>query len=342
MAWIAPVVAAGVQLYGSMSGQKEAQAARDAATGAHNSYLTQLAGLQLPDIEKMKLALASYQTAGQLTPEQEAVQQLQANDAMQNIALDPRLKNAQMQQLESLQKLGETGISPEEQAQLNNLRRQTESENQARMKSLLEQQQTRGVASGEGALAARLLGTQSAANTQAEGSDQLAAMAFRRALEAKSGAAGVAGNMESQDYARQAELARALNQRELQNVAMKAGTQQRNVDRFNQAQASNLSNQQRIMDANVGLSNDQQARNKALLQQDFNNRLTKITGQAAPTSEYVKSTNLSANDIAKGGQNMGAGAAESIIGLAGLFGKDTKSDVVKPPVSGYKDPYSIA
>ena len=328
MAWIVPVAAAAAQLYGSASGQRAAKEATDAANDKTNSYLAQLAALKTPDLEKMRLALEGYQSAGQFTNQQETPEQLAARDAMQNIALDPRLKQTQMNQLESLQKLGETGISPEEQAQLNAMRRQTEADNQARMKSLLEQQQTRGIASGEGALAARMLGTQSSANRQAEGADSLAAMAFNRALQAKAGAANLAGNMESADYGRQSQLAQALNSRELQNVGLRSGAQQRNVDRFNQAQAANLSNQQRLMEANAALKNDQQRYNKGLFQQDFQNQLAKLAPQGAAISDYNKGVFGqfgTAAQAAAGGQRMGAGAASAITNVAGAFGSSQKT-----------------
>lgn len=312
--------AAAANLIGGLIGQQQAAGDRDRAIGATQGYYNQIAGLTPPDIEKMKLALEGYQSAGQITPQTESALTLSSNDPLQNISLDPRLKQAQMQELETLQKLGTTGISPEEQAQLNALRRQTEADNQSRMKSLLENQQARGVASGEGALAAQLLNTQSSANRQSEQADQLASMAFNRALQAKSGAANLAGNMDATDYARQSELARALSGREASNVNIQNSTQQRNIDRFNQAQAANVGNQQNLMNQNVNLRNQQQQFNKGLTQQEYENQLRKLGLLGGASSNMSNAYNQRGAATAGMWAGIGSGVGQGFLG-AGMMGK---------------------
>lgn len=316
--------AAAANLVGGLIGQQQAAGDRDRAIGATQDYYNQLARLTPPDIEKMKLALEGYQSAGQLTPQTESALTLASRDPLQDINLDPRLKQAQIQQLEALQKLGDTGMSPEDQAMLNQIRRQTESDNQSRMKSLLENQQARGVASGEGALAAQLLGTQSSANRQSAEADQMAAMAFRRALDAKSGAANLAGAMESTDYGRQAALAQALSGRENVNVNIQNASQQRNIDRFNQAQQANLANQQQIMAQNVNLRNEQQRFNKGLSQQEYDNQLKKL-GLAGGASRDMSGA-YGQRGAATAGMwgGIGSGIGQAFMG-AGMAGQKTSA-----------------
>lgn len=318
--------AAAAPVIGGVLGNVLSGGDRSNAADAIHNYYNMVNQLQLPEIDKMRLALTQYQSAGELTPEQEQDILLKQQDAMQDINLDPRLKKAQMDQLETLQKLGDTGVTPVEQAELNKVRRLAAADNQARMQQMLEDQQRRGVGSSEAAMAARLISGQSAANRQSEEQDRLMAMAFQRALEAKSGAAGIAGSMEGADYGRQSDLAKALNAREYANVQQQTGTQQRNIDRANQAMQLNLQQKQGLANANVDLGNKQQQYNKELQQQNYENQLRKMgmLGEAskAKADIYGNQANSTANMWA----GIGSGVGKGLGGMA-LAGKGD-SDVV--------------
>ena len=195
-----------------------------------------------------------FASAGTLTPEMEAAEQLAMMDQLQNVNLDPRLRTAQMSALETLQKVGQTGMTPEMRAELSSIQRKTEAENQARLSALLQQQDARGVGSSDMGLAMRALDAQSAANRQAEAAQNAAARGFQQALQATASSGSLAGNMEQADYGRQAALADALRNRELMNMQQRAGVQQRNVGTKNAAQQFNLQQAQDIANQNVGLS----------------------------------------------------------------------------------------
>lgn len=269
------IIGAALPIIGGIIGRDQSGGDRRTADEMNAAALAQLQGLTPPEVEALKLNLEGLQSAGQLTPQQEQAQQLAARDALQDVNLDPRLKQAQMNQLELLQKIGTTGITPAEQAQMNQMRQSVEADNQARTKQMLEQQQARGLGSSESALAARMLGAQAEANRQSQSTQDLAGQAFNRALQATSQAGGLAGNMEAADYSRQANLANALNAREQYNVGQKANVGNRNVDRFNTAQAANLANAQRLSDANTGIRNQQQQYNKNLLVDDYGRKVDK-------------------------------------------------------------------
>lgn len=320
-----PAIIAGVAgLAGAALNSDSASQSRTQAENAQKRALAAYNNIPIPDPEQLKLYLQQYASQGSITPDTEVAQQLAATDALQDVELDPRLKRAQMDQLSTLQQLGDTGLSPIERAQLSKMQNEVESDNTARLKAILQQQDARGVGSSDVALAVRAIGSQSAANRQAQATQDTAAQAFARALQAKASAAGLAGTMEEADYARQSALANSLNQREAANVSQKAGTQQRNIDRFNQSQMANLNNAQRIADSNVDLGNKQQQYNKELKQQDFTNRRSIADGISGAQTRIADSASnaASASDRSAGG--FISGAAQ--IG-ASIFGnKKTEED----------------
>jgi hypothetical protein len=241
-----------------------------------------LRNLETPSIESQQITPEGYVYGGDVTAQAETPEQLAARDALENVSLDPKLRQTQLQALETLSKLGQTSFTGEEQAQLNAMRRQTEADNTARMKALLQQQQQRGVGTSDAALIMRAQEAQNAANQQAEQTDRLAAMAQQRALAAISGAGSMAGNLENVDYSRQSNLAQALNQREATNMAQRAAAQQRNINALNEFNRLNAANRQAISSQNVSTRNAAEQYNRGLIQQDYQNKIAKITGQMAP------------------------------------------------------------
>ncbi len=99
--------AAAAQIGGGLLGNMLSSGDRDKAMGQIQEIYARYANLPLPDTEKMKLALEEYQSVGNYNPDSEqAVQLNQNDDALQDIAIDPRLRQTQLQQLETLSILG--------------------------------------------------------------------------------------------------------------------------------------------------------------------------------------------------------------------------------------------
>lgn len=259
-------------LLGNMLSAGDKQAQMDQLQQIYARY----ANLEVPDTEKMRLALEDYKSAGTLTPTGENATQISGTkDALQDITVDPRLRQAQLGQLQALSKLGESGLSPVEMAQLGQLNRQTESDAKARTDAMLQQQDARGVGSSEAALMARMQQGQSAANRQQAASENLAATAFQNALQARASAANLGATMEGTQYAQAKNIADALNSREMYNAQQNASVNQRNIDRFNNAQAANLQNAQNLSNTNTTSHNQQQQYNKELEQRKFDNTMAK-------------------------------------------------------------------
>lgn len=327
MAMTAALVGAvAAPVIGGIAGNLMSQGDKDKQAGILKELYAKYANLQLPDTEKMRLALEDYKSVGTYNPQAEQAEQLASADAMQNIAVDPRLRQAQMNQLEALSKLGETGLSPVEMSQLNALQRKSAAENQSRLAQLLQQQDARGVGSSESALAARMLASQSGANVQAQQADDLAAQAFTRALQAKASAGQLGGQMENTQFGQGAQIAQALNARELANMQQRAQSQTRNIDRFNQAQMSNLANQQQIAASNVGLHNQQQQYNRQLEQQKYENELKRLSGMSGAGTGLAQQYGQQAQATQQMMGNIGSGIGKGFMAMGMQGAKKPTTD----------------
>jgi len=257
---------------GSLIGRGQAQGDLNQENSNRQKSFEVLNNLSAPDIEKMKLALSKYESAGQLDPRLETPEQLAMKDALQNVQTDPRLKQQQTQALDMYSKLAGSGFTPDELVSMDAQRRQNMGNTNAQVKALQQAQDARGMGSSDMAMAQKLLATQAGANRQASDNAQQRAQAYKRSLDAIAQGANLAGSMDNTEYARQAALAQNLNSRELTNLNQRANVNSANVNRFNSAQAANLANKQAIMNQNTGLSNDQQRYNKELNQRNFENQ----------------------------------------------------------------------
>jgi hypothetical protein len=304
MAWLA---AAAVPVVTSFMGQNAARDKQLAADEARKQALAQFANLEVPDIEQQKLMLQEYQLTGQMTPELEMLIQ-QNPTAMEQISIDPRLRAEQMSALEQMSGLAEGKMNPADAAAFELARRQSAAEAQAKEGQILQNMQQRGQGGSGAELMARLQSNQSGADRlqQAE-LEQAKAMQNAR-MAALTQQANMSGQLRTQDYGEQSNLAKAkdlINQFNTQNAQ---GVQQRNVGTRNQAQQLNLQNQQNTANMNTDLRNKQQISNKGLIQQNFNNQRNLASDRAG-----AYGTNANAAD-ARAAQTAGmyAGVGQGI------------------------------
>jgi hypothetical protein len=305
-------IAAGANLLSGIAASGQRSAGNSASEALMREVYNQVKDLQIPDIEKQKLAYEMLQSAGVLQPTAEEAQQLGIRDAMEDINLDPRLAQAKMQSLEQLQKIGSEGFTDADKAALDLALRQSTAEATSRDKGILQSMDMRGVGSSDAALAQRLAASSTAANQANTAALQEAVEGRKRALDAMARSGDLATAISTQDFGQQAAVAGAKNTREQQNMLQRAGTETRNVDRFNEAQKFNLANAQRIADANVGTRNTQQAANKDLYQQQFNNQIARINATANPAGNLANTQRANAESNASAISGAGAGIGQII------------------------------
>ena len=247
---IAAAIPAIASTAGGVIGNLAGAGDRDRSAAAQAAALEAIRGVQLPEIEQMKLALDKYQSAGKLTPEEEATINLGASK-MEDISVDPRLRNAQLQSLEKLQQIGSGQLTAEDKAALAKLQRQTSRDAQARDASILQNMQERGIGGSGAELAARLSANQAASNREAQGGLDIQGQAAQRALQAISQAGAHGGSMERQQFGEQSQIANAADAIARYNAMNQQQILGQNIGARNQAKQYNLAQQQALMNANT-------------------------------------------------------------------------------------------
>ena len=279
----------GTQLIGGLVGANQRRQAARGAESAMERARQEIAGVQLPDIEKMRLALESPELVGEYAPLLEQIHQL-GPSAMETVSTDPRLAQAQMQALEQISQFAKGEMTPADAAMLEQIRRQSAAQGQARQQAILSEMQQRGQGGSGAELIAKLKAGQSEADRASQEGMALQQMLQQRALSALSQEGQLAGSIREQQFGEQSNIAKAkdiINQFNLQN---RQNIQGRNVGEQNTAQLRNLAERQRLAEQGVNLRNKQQEYNKQLEQQRYANELSRaqaMAGQQTQLANYL-------------------------------------------------------
>lgn len=301
---LAPIVGGAL---GNVFSQGDANASGD----AYRQALAQFAGIQLPNIDDMKLDYEMLQSIGALNPQMETALGL-GPSAMEGLALNPEMRAKQMEALQMFADRAKNGMTPEDMAAFELARRGAASEAQAKDGQILQNMQSRGMGGSGAELIARLQNSQSSADRQ----QQAALMQAQALQQARMAAAGQYGNMASglrgQDFSESAQVAQAKDLVNRYNNQMSNAVQQRNVDRTNQYAQYNLDKNQSIANQNTMMRNQQQSNNKNLYQQQFQNQMQKAGAMAG---QYNNMGNYYGQQ-AQNTQNMWSGIGKGIGGAA--------------------------
>lgn len=240
------------------------------ATGLSREAVEQLKQLYVPTVAEQEILLRNPELAGLLEAEQ-----LQ-DSRLSNVHVDPRLRQAQMSALEQIAGLSETGLGAQDKAAFNELRRQASAEAQAQSSAALQNAAARGTLDSGDTLMAQLMAGQQAANRASQGGDQLAAQAAAARREALAMKANMSSQMGQQDFNQKSQIAAA------QDAINRFNTQNRqDVNQYN------LGNKQNIANQTAANANQQEMYNKGLIQQKFQNQLSKATGTAGATQNLA-------------------------------------------------------
>lgn len=327
MSWVATAVAGGAvasSVIGGVMGQNASAANRQAAEDAMKRAMAQYDGINIPDSEKQKLALQDPQVQGILQPYmQKNIEQ--GKSALGDIATDPRLATAQMNALDTMSKMGQTGLTAADTQALNAARRQTAGDAEARQKSITQQLAARGAGGGGLELAAKLAASQASADQAGQESDRTMSMAQQRMLQATAQAGQLGGQLRSQEYGEKANAANANDTIAARNIAAFNSANSANVQAANQAQAANLANKQRISEQQTALANQQQQYNTGLLQQQYGNQMALAGARAGSNVNYGNYMANQGNSIAQGYANMGSGVAQGIAGAGQMYNSNANA-----------------
>lgn len=302
-------------IVGGIIGSKEAGKERRAADRARAGALAQFAGIDVPTISSQELDLVLPEFMGEYSPEMEQLVSL-GPSAMEGIAVDPRLQQAQMNVLETMSQIGEGGLTPGDIAAMQSMQRQVESQEQARQNAILDEMQRRGVAGSGLELAARMSSSQAATDRAAEEARQLQQMAQARSLEALGQTAGLAGQVRGQQFGEESEKARAADVIAQWNAQNQQAMRQRNVQAGREAQMRNLSERQRLAEQQAAIRNYQQEANKGLQAQKFQQEMQLASGKAGIYGQQAEDRNKAAERAGQMWSGIGTGVGTGLAGMA--------------------------
>jgi hypothetical protein len=324
-----PLIGAGVSLGGSILGAFRARGESRKAAQLQQEIQQMLdQGIDIPTIEQL---MKRYEDAGFVGSLRDQLDLETAEtlglSAFEDISVDPRLKDAQMDALGALQMRGEMGLTPTEQAELNALRRSAAGTAQAQSASVLQDMAQRGNLDSGMQLAAQLSAGQNAAQQQSAEQDRMAAMAFQQALQSLQGAGELGGNIRGQEFGEQATIAGKRDAIDQFNLENRRDIAARNIAARNQAAERDLGIQQSLEAQRAANRNaEEDARVQGLL--DINRMQTsKVGSQVGAKQGQVAHHQANAGNA---GQSAGQALQSGInfASQAGIFNK--KDDKNKP------------
>lgn len=170
--------------------------------------------------------------------------------AFEQIKQDAALREAQMSALDSFREIEEGGgMDVRDRANLNRVWNQAAQQDQANRAQLLEDMQQRGMGGSGAHFASQLQSSQGAANMRHQGALDVAADARQRYFEAIGARAGLAGNIRSQDWDEQSEVARARDNINKLNWDRRFDVQKEN----NRGRQQNYENEKGLLDRQTDL-----------------------------------------------------------------------------------------
>lgn len=314
MAFVAAATGAAIAapIIGGYIGQQQAGADRDAANAARRQALAQYANINIPDSEKMRLALEEYQSTGQMTPEMQQAIELGQSE-MQNVSTDPRLRASQMQALEQMAGMASGQMTTADTAGFELSRQNAAGEMQAKNNQILQEMQQRGQAGSGAELLAKLKSNQTGADMLQKSQLEQAQVMQNARMQALMQQGNMSGELRGQDYTEASNMAKAKDAISRFNAENQQNVSNTNVGARNLAQATNISNRQQLNNANVDLRNKQQASNRGLQQTEFDNKMTLAAGKAGQYNASAAAGDRQAADTASmwatGGQGVGTALA---------------------------------
>lgn len=229
-----------------------------------------LDAIDLPDIEKLKVALQSPELVGLLEAEQ------LDPTALEDIEQDPRLAEAQLQALRGLQERSQEGLTQADKFAIEEGLEQAAQQEKATRASIERDLAERGLADSGTALISKLQGSQASANRARDNARALAMQSIQSKQQALQNAGQLAGQIQGQDFSRQSQIA-----------AAKDRIAQANAQNRQQVSGQNLAARQNIANQRANIQNQQQLYNKGLYQQQFQNQLSKAGAQNQATQNLA-------------------------------------------------------
>lgn len=245
------------------SGKKERQAAAAARMQSEQQIkmaVEELEAVGVPTVEAQKIAISKHM------PEVVGTEELRelAPSRMEDISVDPRLRESQMKALDELESRGESGFTTEEKAKFQSLRREMAGQEQARQASILQSLAQRGQLGSGAEIAARLSSSQASAEREAQAAQQMAAESAAARRQALAQAGQVAGQIRGQEFGEESQRAQAADIINRFNTQQQTDIARRNLERSQQA-----------AEQREAIRRQEEQYNKGLIGQQYGQRMQK-------------------------------------------------------------------
>lgn len=308
---------AAAPIIGGILGNNAAKGDAAKAAAQREAALAAIQNINTPNISDMMVDYDNYENMGDLS----AILQdtfTQQDSELGDVATDPRLRQAQMDALATLERIsGGGGMTDIEKAQLNDTRQGTAQEMASGNQAIREEMARRGMGGGAQEMLLRQQLNDDLLNQRADQDLNINAMAQQRALDALAQQGSMAGSMEDRDYAQKAAVARANDEINRFNTANRQSVANANTATKNTVADRNLTNRQNISNSNVDVNNKQKDFNSNVYQQDFNNQMAKGQALAGAYDNAAAGSSAEAQRKAKMYADIGQGVGQMGASFAG-------------------------
>lgn len=275
-------IGAGLAAYGALQGIRNQ--GKDPGAKFRQAALDEIARIQTPDVNSMKIKLDELIQQGVITPE-EAQAALVDTNAYEGINVDPGMRAAQMEALQGLQDVYQQGgLTAMDRSKIQQIQDEQSQFEKGQREAIMDNSRRRGVSGSGMEIAAQLMAQQEGANRAGRAGLDVAAMAQQRALEAMMQSGQLGGQIEDRSYGQQAQKAAAANEIAKFNASNMQQVNLTNTAARNSAQETNLREKQRVADSNTTARNLNRARDADLIQQNYQNQMDKAKAVAGAYS----------------------------------------------------------
>lgn len=309
------IAGAGTSVLGGVVGNLASAGDRRDARDKMSEAMGELMSLGMPPDLSKRLVLEQYQQAGMLTPELEQEIAL-ADPLAAKIQEDPRLREAQMQALASMQQRGKMGLTAQDRALLNQTRQEVQRDVRGAEEAAIMDAAARGQGGSGNELVARLNAQQAGANRASMEGDRTAAMAQQNALSALSQSGQLGSDLRARDFDINRSMAQSADEAAVRRFNEAVARQQRNIGSKNVGQQFNVERGHEVSDRNVAMANRETERQANAQRQFWEDQKSRAQMRATGLADASKMSREQAAATAKQWADIGSGSGKILSGLS--------------------------
>ena len=260
--------AAAVNILGNVIGSAVSADKRDETQKFIDESIEEIKKIGAPPEEFKPLLLSKLQNAGIWSPKLEQAIDVGVSKVSE-IQESPEFRQKQLAALQSLEDISKTGLFAGGRQEFNKWRLMAGRDAKSRGEAITQQFQARGLGLGGAELAARLSAGQSSELADAEAADRIAAQQEAGKMQALSQMGSMATQLRQQEFGMNLAKSEAADKMRMFDVSAQREMQRQNIAAQNLAAQYGVQNQQRIMDANTMMANQELMRQSQARRQHY-------------------------------------------------------------------------